>query len=231
MAPCERTISVAAKVDYSRLIASINKAREVPKNYGPDVTNKTALKVAIGSKGSPGLVQLTERASKTKITADLKQNKLGIKIVMVWLKKQGIKRTRQAISEGYKKIVAFRFRSIGSIVSGWLHSAGKLAAKVPGSKLTRLNPKSVERFEQGDAAKSYEKLATSGSLSAGLFNTSDGADIICDHALLQQAVNAALADNLVYLKRKFGAGVADAVMGGNRAANVTDTESPLAIHN
>ena len=214
---------MASKVDYSRLIAAINKAREVPANYGPDVTNKSALKVVIGSKGSKGLVQLTQRATKERIEADLLEGKRGIKVTMVWLKKKGIPRTRQAISEGYKKILAFRFRSRGSIVAGWLASALKLAQKTPGAKLTRLNPKGVEKFESGEASRSYEKLATPASLSSGLFNVSDGAGIICDDALMQQAVDAALADNLVYIKRKFGAAVADAIQGGNKAANVQDT--------
>jgi hypothetical protein len=193
---------------------------QLPGKHGPDILNKSVLKVALGSKGSQGLVQMTKKALKGKIERDLKRNQLGIKLAVRWLKSQGIKPTRAEIAKAYDRILKKRIISRAYIVAGWLFSAAKLAASTPGARLTRLGDAS--KWEGGSAKDSFARPATAKSLLSGIFNTSRGAGSVSPDALVQQAVNNATEDNAVYLRRKFGAGIDDAINGTNTAGNIRD---------
>jgi hypothetical protein len=208
-------------VDLTQFHRSMQLMAQVPKKYGPDVLNKSVLKVAIGSKGSQGLVQMTKKATQARIERDLRRNKLGLKLAVIALKARKTKPTREAVKQEYERIRKSRVQSRAYIAAGWLYAASKLAPHVPGQSLTRLGARNIPTFDAGSAATSFAMFATAGKLLAGLFNTSRGAGSVCPDQLIQIAVNNATKDNAVYLERKFGAAINDAIAGGNTAQNVT----------
>lgn len=211
---------MSAKVDLTQFFRSVHLMAQVPGKHGPDVLNKSVLKVALGSKGSQGLVQLTKKANKGKIERDLRRNKLGLKLATRWLKSKGKKVTRASVAQAYKQIETARVRSRAYIVAGWLFAAAKLAMRTPGSKLTRAGASS--KWDGGTAKDSFARAAVSSSLVSAIFNTSRGAGVVTPDALIQEAVNNTTADNAVYLRRKFGAAIDDAIAGTNTASRIQE---------
>jgi hypothetical protein len=208
-------------VNLTNFHRSMRLMMQVPKKYGPEVLNKSVLKVAIGSSNGYGLVHLTPKATKAKIEGDLKRNKLGLKMAVKWLKKRGEKPTQRNVQIAYDRIRVARIKSRAYIAAGWLYAASKLAPHVPGQSLTRLGARNIPTFDEGSAAISFARFATAGKLLAGIFNTSRGAGSVCPDSVVQAAVDYAVKDNLIYLERKFGAAINDAIAGGNSAQNVT----------
>jgi hypothetical protein len=210
--------------------------RQVPGKHGPDVVNKAAQKIVIGSKGSSGLVHLTKKATSARIRADLKQSgpdgtPLLIYLAVISLKRKGVamrqKGRRGGATKGNwrvmvraeaRRILAARVRSSGATIAGWLHALKKLqrAAGLSG----RTTAGGVLQLEQGSAAESTAKAATAASLLARLENFVDGSGIVSGPAVMQAAVNEATRDNLDYLERKLGAGIRDAVNGTNSANGI-----------
>lgn len=199
---------------------SMEKMRRIPKKHGPDVLNKSVLKVGIGSKGSAGLVQLTQKATAARMKRDLMRDKLGIKLAVIALKKKGEKPTNEAVSQMFQTILNKRTQSRAYISAGWLYASSKLAQRVPGQTLTRMNPRNIPKHDGESASESFALVATEGRLQAGLFNTSRGAGAVCPDQVVQMAVNNATEDNNVYLRRKFEAAINDAIADTDTARMV-----------
>jgi hypothetical protein len=102
---------MAATVDDRFFRLSMKLMAQVPRKNAPDVLNKSVLKVAIGAKGTSGLVQLTQKATRARIESDLRRNKLGIKLAVRWLKKRGEPITPQSVSAAYEAIRKARVQS------------------------------------------------------------------------------------------------------------------------
>lgn len=212
---------MSATVDLSQFRRSLDLMRQVPRKHGPDVLNKAVLTVAVGSSSGFGLVQLTQKATKSRIERDLKRNKLGLKLAVRSLKKKGAKITNAAVSAEYERIRKARVQSRAYIAAGWLHAARDLARKVPSHSLSRLRDgKNMPVRDDASAAQSFARAATSGSLTAGLFNTSRGAGSVCPDEVVQVAVNYTVKDMQIYLERKFGAAMTDATQGTDTARRV-----------
>lgn len=211
---------MSATVDLRGFNKSIALLRQVPKRYGPDVLNKSVVKVAIGSGGEKGIVQLTKKATKGRIEADLKRNKRGIKLAVAWLKRTGQPITREAVSKAYERIRAARVKSKGYIAASWLFAVVGIARVTPGLSLSRLNARGADRWGGGTAKDSFGRPAKPEALRAGLFSTARGAELISSNSVIQMAVDGATADNVKYLRRKWGAALDDAIAGTATAPNI-----------
>lgn len=218
--------------------------RQIPGKHGPDVLHKSVIKITIGSGGSQGVVHLTKKADRARIRSDLKKpgpdgRSMLIYLAIISLKRKGVysanktlyekarsRQRAQGIATNWRilvraearRILAARLRSAGFIVAGWMHALRKLrqAANIPGKS----QEPGALMFNRGSAAESYPQVSTPVILVSGLFNTSEGADVVSNNGVLQSAIDQATADNLVYLERKFGAAIRDAVNGTSTAQQV-----------
>lgn len=229
-------------VDNSRLFAAMERKRQIPKQHGPAIVNKSVLQIAVGSGGGGGLVQLTKKATAERIRADMKKPGPNGVPMLTYLATIAIKRAggrfqnaaigsgpraqRKALSdwraqvrEMSRKILAARLRSAGATVAGWLHAAIRLAARVPGSSIGK-GKGGVKLFPSGEASESFANFAMPGHLQAGLFNTTDGAGIVCPNSVIQQAVNNETRNIEAYIERKMNAAIGDAMNGTNYAKSV-----------
>lgn len=207
---------------------------DVPGKRGPDVLNKSVEKIVIGSKGSHGLVHLTKKATTARIRADLEKQHGGISLLrhlaIVALKRKGLHSTisvglaksfnrkstrglmsswKTLVAAEMRRILSARLRSRAATVAGWLYGLQKLrgmAGMSGGSGGAR-----VELQPRGSASKSKAKSATNRSLIAILENGVEDSGIVCHPTVIQAAINSATADNIVYLKRKFGEGIEKAI--------------------
>ena len=211
---------MSAKVNLSGFHRSIMLMRQLPRKHGPDILNKSVVKVAIGSGGEKGIVHLTKKATKARIEADLRKGKLGIRLAMAWLKKQGQPRTPEAVSKAYERIRSARVKGKSYIAASWLFAVAQIARVTPGLSLSRVRGRGTQQWGGGTAAQSFGRAATANALRAGLFSTAEGAELISNSAVIQMAVDGATADNLVYLRRKWGAGMNDAIAGTFTAEKV-----------
>jgi hypothetical protein len=206
------------KVDLSRFHRSVTAIAAVPGRRGAEVLNKSVEKIVIGSKGSRGLVHLTEKAAAAKINADLNQFHGRITLLrhlaIVSLKRKGAetvngKAWKILVAAEMRRIRAARIRSRGATVAGWLHGLEKFRGQAGmsggnGGAGVQLQP-------DGSASKTLAKAATAGNLMAFMINGVEGSGIVCPDATIQAAINSATADNLVYLRRKFGEGIDRAI--------------------
>jgi hypothetical protein len=191
----------------------------IPGRFGPEVVNTAVMKVLIGTGSGPGLVQLTPKAEKARIEADMKKDGLLLKLAAKWLRTQAYTGNRKtALKKAAKRILAARVRSRTYIAAGWLAAARKLRRYVKGN-LSRLG-KQADLHEKGEAQKSFVMPARGNILNAGAFNTSNGAKVVSPDSLVQVAVDYAAHDMLIYIERKLGAAIADAINGGRSAESV-----------
>lgn len=203
--------------------------RRIPGKHGPDIVNKAVQKIAIGSKGSRGLVHLTRKATTARIRADMKapgpdgKTPLLIYLAVISLKRKHVTGATAGnwkimVRAEARRILAARIRSIGATIAGWLHGLSKLKAS---AGLTgRTSEPGVLKLMKGSAAESYAETARSNRLVAGLFNTVEGSDKVSTNAVIQSAVNEATRDNVDYLVTKFGAAIRDAVNGTSMAGTI-----------
>lgn len=191
----------------------------VPGRHGADVTNSSMMKVIIGSGGGPGIVQLTPKADKQQILNDLTANGLVYRLASKALRRKPYTGTRKkALENMVNVIITARVRSRGFIAASWLVCARKLRRYVKGN-LNRLG-RNIETRDKGEAATSFVIPASGNRLTAGSFSTAEGAKVVSPDALIQAAVDYATADNLVYIRRKFGAAISDAIEGGHSVESV-----------
>lgn len=212
---------ITVSVDSTRLDNALAMKRQIPRQYMPEIVNKSVLQVTLGSGSGAGLVQLTQKATEKRIESDLKKNKLGIKLAMKWLKDQGKKITRMAVSEAFLRISVARQKSRAYIAAGWLFSAMHLAPKVPTANLRRMRPpKGTTLYGPGTAAESFSRFATPGSFFAGVYNTSRGAGNVCTDAVVQIAVDNEARNVEQFIERKMGAAIRDAMEGTSHYARM-----------
>lgn len=215
---------------------AVKAISELPRKHGPDILNRNVLKVAIGAKGVKGLVQLTPKATVSRIESDLFKRhgpEFAYKLAVEWLRSRG--RTapksrppelggsqspqnvaawmdwRRDVGAAAQAILDARKKSRAYIAAGWLFAAKNLAKSVRGTNLTRLADKNLPTRDDGTASQSFARAATGGSLVAGIFNTSRGAGNF-EH-VIPVAVQNVIADMESYLERKLGAAIRDVVSG------------------
>jgi len=178
-----------------------------------DIVNDAGLKILVGFKGGQGLVQLTRKATKERIKADMNAPVPGtgggvrpriIWLAIGWLKGRGAKITKSAVREAASVILKMRIKSRAYIAAGWLFAAKDLFEKSPGKhKFTRLKPRNIPTVETGTAATSFAVPAIPGRTTLTLVNTSRGGGTVgMEYA--QQAINNATADIQVYIDREAG---------------------------
>jgi hypothetical protein len=133
-------------------------------------------------------------------------------------KTHGDKLWRAVVKARAKRISAHRLRSVTAHVAGWLHALAKLKEKsgIGGA----VNAQGITKRDSGKAAKSFARAATARSLIASLTNMVDDSGMVSSPMVLQAAINSATKDNLVYLERKLGAGIRDAINGTSTARAV-----------
>lgn len=213
---------MSAKVDLRGFFKSVSLMSQLPRKYGPDVLNKSIVKVAIGSGGEKGIVQLTKKATVARIRNDLNQDGKLKKLAAEWLSKNNKPINKSSLNAAMEQILSARIKSRGYIAASWLFAALPIVRVTPGLKLSRLNARGANRWSGGTAKDSFGQAANPNRLRGGLFSTARGANLISSNAVIQMAVDGATADNTKYLRRKFGAALSDAIRGTNTAKNIQE---------
>jgi L,D-peptidoglycan transpeptidase YkuD (ErfK/YbiS/YcfS/YnhG family) len=169
------------KMDFSR---TERRFRQTLRQYA-EVSKKETSEV-INKKGNQLMritMARTEKASASKIRAELNQNGLAYKLI----NKTGMKRAE--IAAKVKKFISARARSAGYIRAGWFP-----AARIFGLRGGKNHPgKSAE--------KGTGKRATPKSLEATIENVTHGAVKVSGPALAE-AMEIVRKDMIVYLGRK-----------------------------
>jgi len=208
---------VQIKYDFSGLNKALKAKLDVGRTPIVDIVQDAALKVLIGSKLNGevlgGLVQLTRKATKERIKADMNApvaGKIGsgsgrtitrprlFWLALQWMKQNGRTFSKETVREVMSVILKMRIKSRAYIAAGWLWCARDLYEKSPylqkKHKLTRLkarNIPTVDKNEGGTAAQSFSVTYTGyKQCSVKLFNTSRGGDTV-GMEFVQQAINNA----------------------------------------
>jgi len=180
---------------------------EVGRKTMPNALNKQVLQVIVGGKGQRGLVQITQKATESRIRADLARvvtyrieghqpitSRLSRVLAAQALFKKGIHITRAALDAKEQSIINQRVKHTRAyIAASWLFAAQKLAQYVPNNTLNRLNDSDIPRDSQKNAARA-QQLTTAASqqiLQVVVFNTAIGASKIAAKALPKALSNAA----------------------------------------
>lgn len=218
------------KYDFSGLNKALKAKLDVGRTPIVDIVQDAALKVLIGSKLNGevlgGLVQLTRKATKERIKADMNApvaGKIGsgsgrtitrprlFWLALQWMKQNGRTFSKETVREVMSVILKMRIKSRAYIAAGWLWCARDLHEKSPylqkKHKLTRLkarNIPTVDKNEGGTAAQSFSVTYTGyKQCSVKLFNTSRGGDTV-GMEFVQQAINNATKDVQAYINNKVG---------------------------
>ena len=210
--------------DFSGLNKALSQKIQLSRTPVVDIVQDAAMKVLIGSGTGDGLVQLTRKATKERITADMNKpvaGKIGsgsgrtitrprlFWLALQWMKQNGRAFTKEAVREVMSAILKMRIKSRAYIAAGWLWAARDLHEKSPylqkKHKLTRLkarNIPTVDKADGGTAAQSFSVTYTGDKqCSVKLFNTSRGGDTV-GMEFVQQAINNATKDVQVYIDNK-----------------------------
>jgi hypothetical protein len=169
------------KIDAREFTAALREYQRATKKSEADILNRAGRNVALRS------MQFTPKAVAAKIRAELRRNKLAIRILSARRKFKGM-----SISDrGHvvKKFISARVRSVRYVAIGWAKALGQL-----GGRKISVNPKSK-------AAKGYAKPATARNLATEIANNSKGADKVGVGAL-RDAINFVARDMRFYAERK-----------------------------
>ena len=213
------------KYDFSGLNKALAQKIQLSRTPVVDIVQDAAMKVLIGSGTGAGLVGLTRKATKERITADMNKpvaGKIGsgsgrtitrprlFWLALQWMKQNGRAFTKEAVREVMSVILKMRIKSRAYIAAGWLHCARDLHEKSPylqkKHKLTRLkqrNIPTVDKAARGTAANSFAAPVKVNGYTASivLTNTSRGGDTV-GMEFVQQALNNATKDVLQYVDKK-----------------------------
>lgn len=213
------------KYDFAPLQKALAQKIRLSKTPIPEICDDAALKVLVGSGTGDGLVQLTRKATKERIKADMSKpmsGKIGsgsgrtitrprlFWLALQWLKQHGRGYTPEIVKEVMAAILKMRIQSRAYIAAGWLWCARDLHEKSPGlqkkHKFTRLKARNmpmVDKASKGTAAQSFAIPAQvfGNRCVTTLYNTSRGGDTV-GMEFVQQSLNNAAADVQQYVDNK-----------------------------
>lgn len=229
------------KYDFSGLNKALAQKIQLSRTPVVDIVQDAALKVLIGSKLNGevlgGLVQLTRKATKERITADMNKPVVGkigsgsgrtitrprlFWLALQWMKQNGRAFTKEAVREVMSVILKMRIKSRAYIAAGWLHCARDLHEKSPylqkKHRLTRLKARNmpmVDKAARGTAANSFAAPVKVNGYTASivLTNTSRGGGTV-GIEFVQQAVNNATKDVMEYVDKKVAVGLVKEMFKG-----------------
>lgn len=210
--------------DFSGLNKALSQRIQLPRTDIPGVVQDAALKVLVGSGTGEGLVQLTRKATKERIKADMDKpvaGKIGsgsgrtivrprlFWLSLQWMKQNGRTFSKETVKEVMSAILKMRIKSRAYIAAGWLWCARDLHEKSPylqkKHSFTRLKARNmpmVDKSEGGTAAQSFSVTYIGDKqCSVKLFNTSRGGDTV-GMEFVQQSLNNAALDVQKYLDNK-----------------------------
>ena len=227
------------KYNFGPLQKALAQKIRLSKTPVPEILDDAALKVLVGSGTGDGLVQLTRKATKERIKADLSKpvaGKLGkgsgrtiTRPLLFWLALNAMKRTGagylpELVKQTMAAILKLRIASRAYIAAGWLWCARDLHEKSPGlqkkHKFTRLKARNmpmVDKASRGTAANSFAIPAhTIGNRCVvTLYNTSRGGDTV-GMEFVQQAINNATKDVQAYIDNKVVKSVLQEMLRGSK---------------
>jgi hypothetical protein len=204
----------------------------------PEICNDAAMKVLVGSGSAQGLVQLTRKATKERIKADMDKpvaGKIGsgsgrtivrprlFWLALQWMKQNGRTFSKEAVKEVMSAILKMRIKSRAYIAAGWLWCARDLHEKSPylqkKHSFTRLKARNmpmVDKAEGGTAAQSFAipAVVTGNRCVTTLYNTSRGGDTV-GMEFVQQSLNNAALDVQKYVDNKVVKGFLQEMFRGN----------------
>ena len=213
------------KYDFSGLNKALAQKVQLSRTPVVDIVQDAAMKVLIGTGTGEGLVQLTRKATKERIKADMNvpvSGKIGsgsgrtitrprlFWLALQWMKQNGRTFSKDTVREVMSVILKMRIKSRAYIAAGWLFCARELHEKSPylqkKHKLTRLkarNIPTVDKNEGGTAANSFATPVRVNGYTASivLTNTSRGGNTV-GMEFVQQALNNATKDVLQYVDKK-----------------------------
>lgn len=213
------------KYDFSGLNKALAQKVQLSRTPVVDIVQDAAMKVLIGTGTGEGLVQLTRKATKERIKADMNvpvSGKIGsgsgrtitrprlFWLALQWMKQNGRTFSKDTVREVMSVILKMRIKSRAYIAAGWLFCARELHEKSPylqkKHKLTRLkarNIPTVDKNEGGTAANSFATPVRVNGYTASivLTNTSRGGGTV-GMEFVQQALNNATKDVLQYVDKK-----------------------------
>tara|TARA_R110000868_G_scaffold178192_2_gene417744 strand:- start:4150 stop:4860 length:711 start_codon:yes stop_codon:yes gene_type:complete len=216
---------VNVKYDFSGLNKALAQKVQLSRTPVVDIVQDAAMKVLIGTGTGEGLVQLTRKATKERIKADMNvpvSGKIGsgsgrtitrprlFWLALQWMKQNGRTFSKDTVREVMSVILKMRIKSRAYIAAGWLFCARELHEKSPylqkKHKLTRLkarNIPTVDKNEGGTAANSFATPVRVNGYTASivLTNTSRGGGTV-GMEFVQQALNNATKDVLQYVDKK-----------------------------
>ena len=171
-----------------------------------EVLNKGLTTAIIGSSKYKGIVQLAPKAKAASIRGDLRRNKLGIRLAVAQMKREGWfasprsrVETQQEISRRCEATLKARLKSRAYIAAGWiraLQDIGFLKSKGRGQKETQF-------WGGGSAATGYGVPASARRLMAAAFSMSRGSEKVLA-PYMQQAIQGACEDMADYFRAKLG---------------------------
>lgn len=228
------------KYDFSGLNKALAQKVQLSRTPVVDIVQDAAMKVLIGSGTGDGLVQLTRKATKERIKADMSVPVSGTLgrpsggkgrtitrprlfwLALQWLKQNGRPFSKESVKEVMSVILKMRIASRAYIAAGWLWCARDLHEKSPylqkKHKLTRLRAKDmpmVDKAAGGSAAQSFSvTYAGDNQCSVTLYNTSRGGDTV-GMEFVQQAINNATKDVQEYIDKKLVGGVLKEMLKGS----------------
>lgn len=197
---------MSVKVDLTRFKTLVREIARYRKKDEAEVLNKGLTTAIIGSSKYEGIVQLTPKATRERIRADLKKNDINNRLSIVLMKREGWyagkhsrEETRQKIAEISKARLAKRLKSRAYIAAGWikgLQDLGILGSRTKGKRETNF-------WQGGTAAQGYGVPATAAKLIAKVFNMSRGANKVSAVAIAKGIHNAS-EDMADYFRKKLG---------------------------
>lgn len=180
-------------LDTSNFVNAVLEVERVTGRSCAESINRAGLTAIIGAKGRKGAMQLTPKASKSKIDSVTDRQLRGA--VLSRAKKKGEKLTSQEIDKRVKRERASRRRAAGyTAFAGWNN-----AAKAFGGK--GLNGVDDKRFGKSEARHGVGSKASASNLVAEMVNTAPMAETIGFDAL-QQGLDNAAEDLEEYATRK-----------------------------
>jgi hypothetical protein len=231
---------VQVKYDFSGLNKALSQKVQISRTPIVDIVQDAAMKVLIGTGTGEGLVQLTRKATKEQIKADLNKPVAGTigkpsrprgrtitRPLLFWLALNVLKRTGagyvpEIVKQTMAAILKMRIASRAYIAAGWLHCARDLHEKSPylqkKHKLTRLKARNmpmVDKAESGSAANSFATPVKVNGYTASivLTNTSRGGGTV-GIEFVQQALNNATQDVMEYVDKKVAIGLVKEMFKG-----------------
>lgn len=228
------------KYDFSGLNKALAQKVQLSRTPVVDIVQDAAMKVLIGTGTGEGLVQLTRKATKEQIKADLNKPVAGTigkpsrprgrtitRPLLFWLALNVLKRTGagyvpEIVKQTMAAILKMRIASRAYIAAGWLHCARDLHEKSPylqkKHKLTRLKARNmpmVDKAESGSAANSFATPVKVNGYTASivLTNTSRGGGTV-GIEFVQQALNNATQDVMEYVDKQVAVGLVKEMFKG-----------------